>query len=330
MIIRPTSETPRSRPSLCSGMVLLVLAVALAASSAYAESILPGASVVPEEGAPGEIVRLIFQGDRAPETVELIRADERVAVSDPITIRMTDFVEMRIFLLGLDPTLTPGSYTLRGVGASDADVFEEPFSVLPYEFRREEIALNRTLTSLRREYDPRKVEESRVLTALILSRDPAAMFHPGRLAWPLPEDTRRTAYFGDRRTYLYVGGERAAAIHVGLDLASPVGTPVTSSGVGVVRMARDRIVTGKTVVIEHLPGVFSLYYHLDELSVDEEAMVGQGEIIGTVGMTGLATGPHLHWEIRVGGVPVSPEIATQRPLLFGIEPAGNTAVTTGP
>jgi murein DD-endopeptidase MepM/ murein hydrolase activator NlpD len=82
-------------------------------------------------------------------------------------------------------------------------------------------------------------------------------------------------------------------------------------------MARDRIVTGNTVVIEHLPGVFSLYYHLDSIGVDEGDVVEQGERIGTVGMTGLATGPHLHWEIRVGGVPVAPEEASRVPLLLG-------------
>jgi murein DD-endopeptidase MepM/ murein hydrolase activator NlpD len=103
---------------------------------------------------------------------------------------------------------------------------------------------------------------------------------------------------------------------VGLDLAAPVGTPVYSSGDGIVRMARNRIVTGETVVIEHLPGVYSLYYHLDEISVEEGEEIAVGAMIGTVGSTGLATGPHLHWEIRVAGVPVSPEDATKQALLF--------------
>jgi len=83
-------------------------------------------------------------------------------------------------------------------------------------------------------------------------------------------------------------------------------------------MAQSRIVTGNTVVVEHLPGVFSLYYHLDEIRVEEGVLVAGGQEIGTVGDTGLATGPHLHWEMRVGGVPVSPEDLMDHPLLLGL------------
>jgi len=257
-------------------------------------------------------------GTPAARAVELRREDGSiVSTAEPIEVRMTDAVTMRVFLFGIDSTLAPGSYSLRLRSESDETLLTRSLAVVEREFRSEEIALTSALTSLRRDYDPRKVEETRILTDLILSRDPDALHNPGPLAWPMPEDTRRTSFFGDRRTYLYSGGERASAIHVGLDLAAPVGTPVFSSGAGIVRMARDRIVTGLTVVIEHLPGVYSLYYHLDEISVEEGDEVDSGALIGTVGATGLATGPHLHWEVRVAGVPVSPEGATQQPLLFG-------------
>ena len=72
-------------------------------------------------------------------------------------------------------------------------------------------------------------------------------------------------------------------------------------------MAENRISTGYSIVIEHLPGLYSLYYHLSELKVEEGQMVKQGELIGKSGATGLATGPHLHWEIRLNGSAVVPE-----------------------
>ena len=72
-------------------------------------------------------------------------------------------------------------------------------------------------------------------------------------------------------------------------------------------MAEDRISTGYSVVIEHLPGLYSLYYHLSELLVKEGDMIKQGELIGKSGATGLATGPHLHWEMRLNGASVRPE-----------------------
>ena len=72
-------------------------------------------------------------------------------------------------------------------------------------------------------------------------------------------------------------------------------------------MAENRISTGWSVVIEHLPGLYSLYYHCSELNVKEGDMVKQNQLIAKSGATGLATGPHLHWEIRLNGSAVVPE-----------------------
>ena len=71
-------------------------------------------------------------------------------------------------------------------------------------------------------------------------------------------------------------------------------------------MAENRIITGNTVIIEHLPGVYTLYYHLDSISTETDMIVKKGFEIGTVGVTGLVTGPHLHWELRVSTVAVDP------------------------
>jgi len=77
-------------------------------------------------------------------------------------------------------------------------------------------------------------------------------------------------------------------------------------------MAENRISTGFTVVIEHLPGVYSLYYHLDALLAGEGETVRTGSLIGRSGNTGLATGPHLHWEFRVNGEAADPDWFTGR------------------
>jgi murein DD-endopeptidase MepM/ murein hydrolase activator NlpD len=80
-------------------------------------------------------------------------------------------------------------------------------------------------------------------------------------------------------------------------------------------LARFRIVTGNSVIIEHLPGVYSLYYHLDHIDVAEGAMVSAGTLLGQSGSTGLATGPHLHWEIRVSQENTDPDAFVARPIL---------------
>lgn len=227
-----------------------------------------------------------------------------VAVTRVFPVTPVPGITVGVAALGIDTMVRPGSYALLIEG--DDHTYRVPIEVTAREFRRENIALSESLTDLRTREDPRKTAEARELQRLTREFNPAAVFHPGPFAWPV-ELTRRTSLFGDRRTYSYSDGESALSIHIGLDLASPTGTPVRSSGAGRVRMARYRIVTGYTVVVEHLPGVFSLYYHLNEVTVQESDMVSTGDVLGTVGATGLATGPHLHWEFRVAGVSVDPE-----------------------
>lgn len=278
--------------------------------------------IAPDSVAPGSLLRLATIGRPVVSLVEL-RLGERLIVSaQRIGVRMTGAAEIGVFLMGIDSTVDPGTYTLRGLTADDEIGFAREVEIVERVFRTEEIALDRRLTSLRRDPDPAKTAESRELTELIFSRDPSALYHAGPFAWPLPEDSRQTSLYGDRRVFVYSDGTRARTVHMGLDLAGAPGTDVLSSGRGIVRMARSRIVTGNTVVIEHLPGVFSMYYHLDEISVVEGAVVDQGEQIGTLGATGLATGPHLHWEIRVGGVAISPVETTEHPLVADLVPPG--------
>ena len=182
------------------------------------------------------------------------------------------------------------------------------------EFAVEEIALNTSLSNLRRTTDPRRKAESLDLWLLLNASRPVEWPHFGPLRLPLG-DVRRTGGFGDRRLYRYADGNTATTIHNGVDFGVPTGTVVAAAGGGTVAMARERIVTGFTVVIEHLPGVYSLYYHLDGLAVREGQRVFAGDPIGTVGSTGLATGPHLHWEVRAAGVAVDPDLLVTAPLV---------------
>lgn len=276
--------------------------------------------IAPDAAAPGSLLRVATTGRPTVSRVELRDNGHRVTSARRIGVRMTGAAEIGVFLIGIDSTTVPGAYTLRGLTADDEIGFLREIEISEREFRTEEIALDRRLTALRRDPDPAKTAESRELTELIFSRDPDALYHAGPLAWPLPEDSRQTSLYGDRRVFVYADGSRARTVHMGLDLAGAPGTSVLSSGRGIVRMARSRIVTGKTVVIEHLPGVYSMYYHLDEISVSEGVVVEQGEQVGTLGATGLATGPHLHWEIRVGGVAISPVETTEHPLAADLLP----------
>jgi len=94
--------------------------------------------------------------------------------------------------------------------------------------------------------------------------------------------------------------------HLGIDFGSPKGSAVAAINDGVVREAEDDPVYGNTVIVDHGEGIFSLYMHLDSIRTKVGQAVKYGQVIGTVGETGYATGPHLHLSIKINGVSVDP------------------------
>ncbi|ADN01613.1 M23 family metallopeptidase [Spirochaeta thermophila] len=178
-------------------------------------------------------------------------------------------------------------------------------TLLPRTYRKEEIPLTPGLTQIRTDQSERRIREARELSDLLFTVSPDA---PGLSSlWFLPvSEGRFSSWFGDERLYRYANGGTDSSRHTGVDIAAPEGTPVHVPARAVVVLVRDRIVTGRTVVLRHGPGIYSLYYHLSSIAVEEGDEVEPGDLLGTVGSTGLATGAHLHWEVRVQGVPVDP------------------------
>lgn len=100
--------------------------------------------------------------------------------------------------------------------------------------------------------------------------------------------------------------------HDGVDLAAPTGSPIVATSDGVIGQAGWRGGYGLSVEIEHGAGVESRYGHMSRIAVYPGQQVHRGDVIGYVGSTGLSTGPHLHYEVRINGAPVNPQ-----PLLRG-------------
>lgn len=119
----------------------------------------------------------------------------------------------------------------------------------------------------------------------------------------LPVDAPQSSDFG-RRIHP-VTGERS--FHEGVDLAAPLGSAVKASAPGVVVRAERAGSYGNLVVVDHGGGLETRYAHLQDISVDVGTQLATGEVLGSVGATGRATGPHLHFEVRRGGKAVDPE-----------------------
>jgi murein DD-endopeptidase MepM/ murein hydrolase activator NlpD len=182
-----------------------------------------------------------------------------------------------------------------------------------------DIKLDSALTDIKAKPDPAKDEQSRILTAILYAKRPEADYLDGPFIRPIQEKAV-TATYGDSRRYLYASGGSSSSVHTGLDLHQAAGSPIQACGRGRVVMAQSRIVTGNTVVIEHQSGLYSLYYHMESMAVAEGDIVERGQVIGKVGSTGLSTGPHLHWELRLDAEALDPESMIGLSLLDKILP----------
>lgn len=120
---------------------------------------------------------------------------------------------------------------------------------------------------------------------------------------PVAEEFATSAPFGQRRSY---NSGPVSGFHAGQDFAAPEGTPVLAPAAGTVVLAEPLLVRGNAVLIDHGGGVFSGYWHLTDSLVSAGQQVQPGELLGHVGTTGLSTGNHLHWELRVNGFAVDP------------------------
>jgi murein DD-endopeptidase MepM/ murein hydrolase activator NlpD len=148
-------------------------------------------------------------------------------------------------------------------------------------------------------------------TAQLIAVDPV-LAATGRLLWPIPHATI-TQGFGPTPFVFEASYAGFPHFHTGIDLAVPRGTPVFAAADGVIMLARPMANTGGAlvgygnyVIIQHDPGLKTLYGHLLTIGVKEGDIVHRGQLVGLVGSTGNSTGPHTHFEVRIENSPVDP------------------------
>ncbi|MBO9788837.1 M23 family metallopeptidase [Xanthomonas phaseoli] len=150
-----------------------------------------------------------------------------------------------------------------------------------------------------------KREQAQVTAAR--DRDDARTDFAQPFIWPV--QGRISGRFGNARVY---NGQPGAG-HSGMDIAVPTGTPVKAPAAGVVTFAApDLYLTGGTVLLDHGFGVSSNFLHLSRIDVKVGDRVEQGQVIGAVGATGRATGPHLHWGMNWFDTRIDPLLVLER------------------
>lgn len=281
-------------------MTLATLAlVSLALAGATTPSHGPSVEIVPRRARPGDAVLVLVRGADAPPAAS-------------VAGRALAFYQVPggfAAVAGL-PVETPAgrlpiTVSLPGQGSGDARASLE---VTTPGFPHRQLEVDARFVKPPPPEVQRRIDEDRAAFAAAFAQPQAPPLFAASFAWP--RRARVTAHFGEERT---LNGVKPSQ-HYGLDLAGKVGSPVSAANAGEVVLVRDCWASGTTVVLWHGAGLYSTYFHLSRALVREGERVARGGRIGLVGSSGRASGPHLHWGVRVGDLYVDPESVLRLPL----------------
>jgi murein DD-endopeptidase MepM/ murein hydrolase activator NlpD len=244
---------------------------------------------------PGEVVRLDITSIRLVNSLTVQAFDRNIAAA-----RVGQGAWLA--LIGIDLDVTAGEYPVTidvNYGDGTRTVHEQGLTVGAKEFPTRQLLVAPQFVNPPPSAQHRIDRERRHLGALFRAVEPEPRWAGSFLR---PIEVSVVSGFGVRSVY---NGEPRAP-HSGADFASPSGTPVLAPGGGRVVLAESLYFTGRTVMIDHGVGLVSLLAHLSRIDVRVGADVVGGAQIGLVGATGRATGPHLHWTVRLQGARVDP------------------------
>jgi murein DD-endopeptidase MepM/ murein hydrolase activator NlpD len=216
-------------------------------------------------------------------------------------------------LVGIDMQDAPGTYELV-VNLKNGEqqarrlsyhvlIHKEKFAVEHLKLPKDKVDLDdKTLARW-------KTEQEQVRQALA-DNSALRLWHSGFVE---PVNGKRTGIFGSVR--IMNGQPRNP--HNGEDIGAPLGTDVVATNDGVIRLTVDHVFSGRGVFVDHGLGFYSMYFHLSEILVKDGDLVKAGQLIGKVGATGRATGPHLHWGVKLNGARVNPYALLDLPFKNG-------------
>jgi murein DD-endopeptidase MepM/ murein hydrolase activator NlpD len=214
-------------------------------------------------------------------------------------------------LVGLALSAKPGSHSLQyNTNGKESKL---SFQVRDKKYEEQHITLKN-----KRMVNPYKNDLARIRDNQARSRKAFASWDEQRVAelnFATPVTGRLSGTFGKKRFF----NEQPRKPHSGLDIAAPSGTPIIAPAAGTIIETGDYFFNGNTVFIDHGEGLITMFCHMDSISVEVGQNVARGEVVGTVGMTGRVTGPHLHWTISLNNNRVDPGLFLSRETMAALD-----------
>lgn len=241
---------------------------------------------------PGELVVLTITLPQAVDHLD-VRAFGR-----PLAAFKVDDRRWRA-LVGIDLAVKAGTHQVSIDGGGEGLYALHQLQVRPHRFATRAVRVDQAFVNPPADAQSRIEREAKELAA-IWNNSASDRLWQGPFLRPV--SGAAISRFGTRSIF---NGKRRAP-HSGADFLSPAGAPILAPNSGRVVLARAFYFTGKTVVIDHGLGLFSLLAHLSTIEVEEGASAMAGQVVGRVGATGRVSGPHLHWAVRVNDARVDP------------------------
>jgi len=205
-------------------------------------------------------------------------------------------------LVGIDLEAKPGIVNMVVKGITNGGTRQDTLILIkikPKSFQQESFSVAPQFDDLGPDLLERIRQEQQQLERVFAALTPERLWERPFIA-PLSVDI--TSPFGYRRV---INGTPRAP-HTGVDLRAPLGTQVLAANHSRVALIGDFFFSGKSLVLDHGGGLYTMYFHLSEFKMEDGAEVHKGDVIGLSGMTGRVTGPHLHWGARLNGARVDP------------------------
>ncbi len=243
--------------------------------------------------------------DAVPGGVVIIPLKDRFTVAPAVffndqRVLVTQQKGKWFAIVGIPLSTKPGRQEILTEYDGQDDI--QHFNIVAKDYPKQYIQMKN-----KRFVDPTKKDLNRIYSDMKKIRTTLAFWRPNaqvpmQFSWPVKGII--TSPFGLRRFF----NGQARHPHSGLDIAVPAGTEIKAPAAGIVRATGNYFFNGNAVFIDHGQGLVTMYCHMEKILVHNGQQVKRGQVIGLVGQTGRATGPHLHWGVSLNDTMVDPRL----------------------